>query len=168
MERIYVPGRGDERTLLTGFLQAQRVNVHRKCEGLPEELAHRHLLAETSPLMSVAGLVSHLRWVEHWWFEHVLLDEPELAPWTDEDPDAEFRVDDVPLADLLADYTRQCARTDEIAASLPLDHVAVHAPQEKSGHATLGWMLGHMGTETARHVGHIDIMRELMDGATGH
>ncbi|MEV4257944.1 DinB family protein [Spirillospora sp. NPDC049652] len=168
MERTYVPGRADERARLTGFLGAQRVNVHRKCEGLSDELAHKHVLAATSPLMSVAALVSHLRWVEHWWFEHVLLGEPERAPWTDEDPDAEFYVDEIPLARLLDEYSAQCARTDEIVASLPLDHVAVHAPQEPVGHATAAWMLGHMATETARHVGHIDIMRELMDGTRGH
>ncbi|MEV5576340.1 DinB family protein [Spirillospora sp. NPDC052269] len=168
MERMYVPGRGDERARLNGFLEAQRVNVHRKCEGLSEEFAHKHLFSATSPLMSVAGVVSHLRWVEHWWFEHILLDEPERAPWTAEDPDAEFYVDDVPFIRLLDDYTRQCARTDEIVAALPLDHVAVHAPLASSGHATAGWMLGHMATETARHVGHIDIMRELMDGSVGH
>ncbi|RFU42047.1 DinB family protein [Actinomadura logoneensis] len=168
MERLHVPGGGDERVRLTGFLQQQRVNVHRKCDGLSDELAHKHLLAATSPLMSVAGVVSHLRWVEHWWFEHILLDEPERAPWSDEDIDAEFRVDDVPLARLLDDYTRQCARTDEIIASLPLDHPAAHVPQAPVGRATAGWMLGHMATETARHVGHLDIMRELMDGRTGH
>ncbi|WP_084337018.1 DinB family protein [Actinomadura oligospora] len=166
MERIHVPGSADERARLAGFLEEQRVSVHRKCDGLSEEFAHKHLLAATSPLMSMAGLVSHLRWVEHWWFEHVLLDEPERAPWTDEDPDAEFYVDDVPLARLLDDYSRQCARTDEIVASLPLDHVAVHARREV-GHPTVAWMLGHMATETGRHAGQMDIMRELMDGETG-
>ncbi|MFC5181122.1 DinB family protein [Actinomadura harenae] len=167
MERTYVPGRGDERALLTGFLQAQRVNVHRKCEGLSDDLAHRHPLKETSPLMSVAGVVNHLRWVEHLWFEHVLLDEPNRVPWTAEDPDAEFDVDDVPFARLLDEYARQCARTDEIVASLPLDRLGVHTRDERSGTPTVGWMLGHMGTETARHVGHIDIMRELLDGTVG-
>ncbi|MCO5971092.1 MULTISPECIES: DinB family protein [Actinoallomurus] len=164
MDRIETPNAGDERTLLTAWLDWQRATVHLKCDGLTDELAHRPLLP-TSPLMTVAGLVSHLRWVERAWFERVMLDRPDDAPWTPEDPDREFRVDDVPLARLLAEYEEQCARAREITASLSLDAEA--QGKHRRGTVTLRWVLGHMIEETARHNGHIDILREMLDGVTG-
>jgi uncharacterized damage-inducible protein DinB len=159
-----VPIAGDERTLLTAWLDYHRTTVARKCEGLSDELAYRRLLP-TSPLMTVAGLVGHLRWVEHSWFEHVLMGEPDLGPWTDEEPDKDFEPDGVPLAHLLADYEQQCAVSRKITAALDLDAEA--ALDRGRGRVTLRWLLGHMIEETARHNGHIDIIRELLDGATG-
>lgn len=116
--------------------------------------------------MTVAGLVSHLRWVEHSWFEVDLLGEPDRAPWTEEDPDAEFRVDDVPLARLLDGYETQCARSRQIAAALDLD---TRKKGRRRGDAvSLRWILVHMIEETAGHNGHLDAMRELLDGVTGY
>ena len=72
--------------------------------------------------MTVAGLVSHLYWVERWLVRaRAARRSPTTARGPTEDPDKEFRVDDVPLARLLADYERQCARNNEIARSLDLD-----------------------------------------------
>lgn len=157
---------GDERTLLLAFLADQRTAVVRKCAGLGDELAHRRLLAATSPAMSVAGVVGHLRWVEHVWFEHRLLGEPNRHPKTRHGQDSDFQVDDVPLTRLLADYARQCARSDEIIATLGLDAVAKHENRD-GGHASARWILLHMIEETARHAGHLDILREQLDGTTG-
>ncbi len=164
MQRIQEPFAGDERTMLMAWLDWHRATVFVKTEGLAEDLAHRPLLA-SSPLMTIAGLVSHLYWVERNWFEHVLLGGPRDVPWTKEDPDREFRVDDVPLSRLLADYERQCLRDNEIARSLDLDAEAAGA--RGSDRPTLRWVLGHMIEETARHNGHIDILREMLDGVTG-
>ena len=156
------PPYGDERTMLNAFLDWHRATVRVKCEGLSEADAHRNVLP-TSPLMTVAGIVSHLRWVEHSWFEICLLGEPDRGPWTEEDPDAEMRVDDVPLAQLLDEYDQQCARSREIAAGLDL------SVREKNHDdpVSLQWILLHMIEETARHNGHLDAMRELVDGVTG-
>ena len=159
-----VPYAGDERTLLTTWLDYHRTTVARKCEGLSEDLAHRPLLP-TSPLMTVAGLVSHLRWVEHAWFEHRLAGAPDRGPWTDDDPDKEFKVDDVPLDQLLREYEEQCVISRKIAESVSLDaEAAIATPR---GRVTLRWVLGHMIEETARHNGHLDVIRELLDGTTG-
>jgi uncharacterized damage-inducible protein DinB len=154
----------DERTQLLGWLDMQRAIVHWKCEGLSEQDAHRSVLP-TSPLMTVAGVVSHLRWVEHLWFEVVLrggstADNPQFQ---DEPEDADMRVDGVPLAQLLDDYDRQCARSDELTAAHSLDDVSAH-PKGVS----LRWILFHMIEETARHVGHLDTIRELLDGEKGY
>lgn len=53
----------DERATLMGWYQLQRDVVVLKCEGLSQEDAHRQVIP-TSPLMTVAGVLSHLRWVD--------------------------------------------------------------------------------------------------------
>jgi uncharacterized protein DUF664 len=157
--------RGDERTLLNEFLEWQRATVRLKCEGLADFDAHRACLP-SSPLMTMAGVVSHLRWVENWWFETRLLGEPDCAPWSDEDPDAEMRVDGVPLTQLLGEYEAQCARSREIIANLDLETLEQGNPAGGEP-ASLRWILLHMIEETARHNGHLDAIRELTDGVTG-
>ncbi|MCZ2857669.1 DinB family protein [Blastococcus sp. VKM Ac-2987] len=165
--RVRPPGAGDERSQLVGWLDLQRSLVHHKCDGLGEDDAHRALLP-TSPLMTVAGLVAHLRWVEHCWFEVLFLGRPAGPnPQFGADPSADFRVDGVPLARLLAEYARQCEISTAITAAASLDD---RGRYEGYGAATLSlrWILGHMVEEVARHVGHLDVIRELLDGRTGY
>jgi uncharacterized damage-inducible protein DinB len=165
MARTDIPPGWDERTILTTFLDYVRATVHAKCEHLAEVDAWRAPLP-TSPLMTPAGLVSHLRWVEYSWFQVVLLGEENHGPWTEEDPDREMRIAvDVPIAQLLDEYEEQCARYRDLVASLDLD-----TPSKRlvSGQpVTLRWILFHLIEETARHNGHLDILRELADGVTG-
>lgn len=166
MKRRITPFSGDEETLLHAFLDWYRETVALKCEGLSEEQAHRRLLP-SSPAMSMAGLVNHLRWVEFVWFEHRLLGSPDTSPWPDsDDPDIEFAVDDRPLDELLAEYERQCERSREIVKGLPLDAMTI-PPVYGDDHISLRWIMHHMIEETARHAGHLDIMRELLDGVRG-
>lgn len=158
----------DERTQLVGWLDLQRALVRWKCEGLASADAYRVVLPE-SPLMTVAGLVSHMRWTEHCWFEVLFLGGPSAGnPQFDEDvEDADMRPDGVPLARLLDEFDAQCARSNEIIAAHSLDDVGRH-PDFSAGSASLRWMLLHMLEETARHVGHLDAVRELLDGAKGY
>jgi uncharacterized damage-inducible protein DinB len=157
----------DERTQLVGWLDLQRAIVAWKCEGLSDDDAHRSLLP-TSPLMTAAGIVSHLRWVEHLWFEVVLLGGPAEGPRFDESVEnADMRVDGVPMARLLGEYDKQCARTNEIVAAHALDDVGRHPDFEASG-ANVRWLMLHMIEETARHAGHLDTIREQLDGARGY
>jgi hypothetical protein len=155
----------DERTQLLGWLDLQRALVPWKCEGLGEIDAHRALLP-TSPAMTVAGLVSHLRWTEHCWFEVLFLDRPSAPnPQFGDVDDADFLVPDVPLAQLVEEYVAQCAVSNEIAAAASLDDVAANTGFRQ---ASLRWILQHMLEETARHVGHLDLLREQLDGAKGY
>src|ERR1700691_3324419 len=161
-----IPSSWDERTVLTTFLDYARDTVHAKCEGLPDADARRAPLPG-SPLMTISGLVSHLRWVESSWIEAKLLGGAINAPWTDDDPDREFRIAaEVPLTQLLAEYRAACARHRDLVASLSLD-----APSQgdlwQAEPVTLRWVLLHLTEETARHNGHLDILRELADGARG-
>ena len=157
----------DERTQLIGWLDLQRALVHYKCAGLSEQDAHRALLA-TSPAMTIAGLVSHLRWVEHCWFEVLFLDRPaDSNPQFGEVADADFQVGDTPLGELLDDYARQCAVSDEIVAAASLDDLGQNREYGGDG-LTLRWILFHMIEEVARHAGHLDLLREQLDGTTGY
>jgi uncharacterized damage-inducible protein DinB len=165
--RTRPPFVADERTQLIGWLDLQRALVHWKCEGLSEDDAHRAVLP-SSPLMTMAGLVSHLRWVEHCWFEVLFLGRPAADnPQFGDVEDADMMVDEIPLAQLLAEYEQQCAASNEIAAAHSLDDVGRH-PDFKSAAATLRWMVIHMVEETGRHLGHADAIRELLDGTTGY
>jgi hypothetical protein len=164
------PLTADERTQLTGWLDLQRSFVRMKCEGLSDADAHRKLLP-TSPLMTVAGIVSHLRWIEYSWFTEDLLGTPDTGqtPWTQGGPrNPEMRVaDGVPLPRLLDQYDEECARSNEILSGLSLDDVQ-KANYDDDGPASTRYILCHMIEETARHLGHLDIIRELLDGHTSY
>ena len=68
------------------------------------------------------------------------------------------------MASVIADYAAACAESDRIAALLPLDH---HVAHPRLGRVSLRWIYTHLIEETARHAGHLDILRELIDGVTG-
>ena len=162
------PLQGDERTALLGWLDLQRKILRWKCEGLGDEDAHRSLLP-SSPDTTMAGLLVHMRWVEHLWLEVLFLggDKTTNPSFDETEEDADWHAGGRPLAELLAEYEAQCARSDEIVAAASLDDVGAH-PDFRSGNANLRWMLVHLVEETARHAGHADIVRELLDGTKGY
>ncbi|MEU2246468.1 DinB family protein [Streptomyces sp. NPDC019224] len=166
MTRTDSPPSWDERTQLATFLDYTRATARAKCEGLAQEDAVRAPLPG-SPLMTLAGVVNHLRWVEYYWFEVVFLGHEDEGPWTDEDPDREMRIAvDVPLADVLREYEEQSARYRELVAAHDLDTRAQRVRVE-GRRPDLRWILLHLIEETARHNGHLDIIREIVDGTTG-
>ena len=67
--------------------------------------------------MTISGLVSHLRWMEHYWFQVMLGGEEDRGPWTDEDPDREMRIAvQIPLAQLLDQYEASWTLTRAMTA----------------------------------------------------
>ena len=85
----------------------------------------------------------------------------------DDVEDPEFLVEGITLATLLQEYEAECARSDAVFAAHALDDTgstAIHSV----GEASLRWILLHMLEETARHAGHLDLMREMLDGETGY
>lgn len=71
---------------------------------------------------------------------------------------------EVPIIQLLDEYQARCARYRDLVASLDLD---TPSKRPVSGRAvTLRWILFHLVEETARHNGHLDILRELADSVT--
>ncbi|MGI5444893.1 DinB family protein [Streptomyces sp. CA-243310] len=167
--RTDTPPAWDERTQLTTFLDYARDTARAKCEGLSAEDARKAPLPG-SPLMTVCGLIGHIRWVEYHWIQVVFLGEEiagPLAEVTEEDPDPEMRQAlDVPLPRLLAEYEEQSARYRALFAEHDLDAKAVR-PIRDGRHVDLRWILLHLVEETSRHNGHLDIVRELVDGQTG-
>ncbi|MFG2572517.1 DinB family protein [Streptomyces sp. NPDC048481] len=161
-----MPAAWDERAQLTTFLDYARDTARAKCADLSDADARRAPLPG-SPLMTPSGVISHLRWVEYYWFRVVLLGEEDEGPWTDEDPDREMRIAvDIPLASLLSEYAEQADAHRALVAGTVLDTRASR-PIRDGRHVDLRWILLHLIEETARHNGHLDIMRELIDGTTG-
>jgi len=162
-ERPKVPLTGSEREILTSQLDRQRAAVVGKCSGLTDEQARRvHLPSE---LTTIAGLLAHLRLNEWFWFSVVLGgDEDTWKEKFEQDPDVEFRLtDDDTMDKLLAAYDAECARSREIVDKLDLDHIGNLEGKE----VNVRWVITHMIEETARHAGHLDLLRELTDGLTG-
>jgi len=152
-----------ERELLEGFLEYHRRVVGGKLRGLSEEEARRHLVpSATTPI----GLVKHAAAVERNWFQHYLAGRPrEQIAGNARGDDASFDVgEDETIADVIAEYQESCAQSRSIAEGFALDHTV---PQDKLGRVSLRWIYVHVIREHARHIGHADILREQVDGATG-
>jgi uncharacterized damage-inducible protein DinB len=160
---------GDERTTLIEFLDYHRVTVLEKIGGLDHEQMNRqHLPSGTT----IAGLVKHLALVEDSWFQERLIGAPTPEPWAsaplDDDVDWDFHSAhlDTP-EELTALYEAACGRSRAALATVPdLGTMAV-AANRRGEVFSARWILVHMIEETARHNGHLDVLRELTDGATG-
>jgi len=151
-----------EREMLEAHLEDTRETVVAKCAGISESDARRKLGPSNT---SVAGILKHLTNVERWWFRRQLAGEDEVPmDWNDTELDLEFIIsDDETIESLLTLYAEECDRSRQIAAGLQLDDLAVRAnPHGKR--PSLRWVYLHMIDENARHNGHLDIYRELLDG----
>jgi uncharacterized damage-inducible protein DinB len=151
-----------EAETLAGFLDFHRATLLWKLEGLDDEQLRRAMVPSGTSLL---GLVKHLAYVERWWFQQVWAGQEVTYPWTDEDPDADWRVEPTETtAEILALYNGESDRSREIvAAASSLDEIAKHPRRERNRR----WILVHMIEETARHNGHADILREQLDGTVG-
>lgn len=159
--RITPPLEAPEFEMLRSFLDYHRATILKKIEGLSEEDVRRPMVPSGTSLL---GMVKHLAFVERWWFRTVFMDEELDYPWTDDDPDADFKVGaGESTQDIIDLYRYETARSREITASaLPEDKA-----RNPRFEMTMRWILLHMIEETARHNGHADILRELIDGVTG-
>jgi uncharacterized damage-inducible protein DinB len=160
----FEPLTGPDRPMLEAFLADQRRTLLSICAGLTgEQLALRPI---PSSSLSLLGLVRHLAKVERTWFRERAAGEAH-APMYDEaayGKDADFIDLDPSRAE--ADFARfreERRLADEVARELPFDH-------EFSRHGevmSLRLVYVHVTTEYARHNGHADVLRELIDGVTG-
>ena len=155
----------DERDALTQQLDFHRATLLRKLEGLDREALRRPMTASG---LSLLGLVKHLAETEHGWFlkSYGRLPEPDLFPTDTDRPDAEFHVGPDETSDaLVGQYLRTCELARAVVGAGGLDDV-VTTPW--GAEVNLRAILVHMVQETARHNGHADIIREAIDGTTGH
>lgn len=155
MTRVYPSGHNDERTMLRTFLDYYRETMIMKIDGLDEEKARWTPTGEANSLLT---LIVHLTGVEQGWFEGVI-----AGRQIDRDREAEFRDGKVTVSDAVAAYRAQCATSNEILDGV--ESLDATCPGE-SGYS-MRWVLLHMVEETARHAGHADITRELIDGSVG-
>lgn len=151
------------------YLRAAREGLVWKVEGLSEYDAHRPLTPTGTNLL---GLVQHLAWVEAEYFGDCFGSPFGEAPrWDWEAPGTDPNVDMVAELDreeVLGLYRRACAWADRTIESTDLDATGTvpwWAPERR--HPSLHAMLVHMTSETHRHAGHADILREGLDGRAG-
>jgi hypothetical protein len=155
---------GDDRTMLTVWLDYQRATLLWKCDGVSgTDLARKGVPPSN---LSLLGLVRHMTFVEWHWFERVFSGDPSPQPFaTDVDNDSDFNdLHPERAGEDLERFQRQCDVSRAIvAAAGSLDQVAA-----REGDATsLRWITVHMIEEYARHNGHADLLRELIDGEVG-
>jgi hypothetical protein len=147
---------GEERETLHALLQYQRDSVVRKIEGVDETSARRRLVDSDTTLL---WLVKHLTRAESLWIEQRFQGGTMSVPLDDS-----VQPDDTVAASVDA-YRTMWARVDGIAAAAELDDWCRDVGDDPP--VNLRWVLMHLFEETARHAGHADILRELIDGETG-
>jgi uncharacterized damage-inducible protein DinB len=159
----------EAKAVLHRYLQSARDAVVWKLEGASEYDVRRPMTPTGTNLL---GLVKHLAAVEAGYFGFVFdRPYPEPMPWDDEDAEANadmWATAEESRADLLALYRRVWTHADTTISELPLE--ATGTVPWWSGERrtpTLHTVLVHVVAETNRHAGHLDIVRELVDGAAG-
>jgi Protein of unknown function (DUF664) len=133
-----------------------------KIDGLDDEQLRRPMTPSGTCLL---GLVKHIAWVEYGWFCDTFGRPSDDRGIDGEDEDEDLRVEpDETTADILEYFGRARMAANATIDDLPLDEVGTAWFGDP---VTLRWVLIHMLEEVARHAGHMDILREMIDGATG-
>ncbi|HZS93854.1 MAG TPA: DinB family protein [Chloroflexota bacterium] len=147
-------GNPDERELLLEWLRYLRGAIVRKVSGLSETDARWR---PEGKLISLLGIINHLTHVEWRWIDGGMLGEETSRSEEEFTPGPELTVDGA-----IAAYRARAVATDAVIRSLPLS-----APCRRGEGRDLRWVVLHLINETARHAGHADAARELLDGTTG-
>ena len=146
--------------MLLTFMDWLRRAVVAKFEGVDELAARRRALPSPTSMM---GLLQHLTYVEIFWFQHSFAGR-DVNPLTDDDSDFDV-ADEETIADLIARYQVACDQSREAIHRATPDTLAKHPYNYPE--INLRYVLIHMIEETARHAGHLDILREEIDGTVG-
>jgi uncharacterized damage-inducible protein DinB len=159
----------DDKAILHRYLRASRADLLSKLDGLGEYDAHRPL---TPTGTSLLGLVKHVASVELGYLGEVFgRPADRVLPWLADgaEPDADlWATAEETREQLIELHQFSAAHADATVEALPLDAVGeVPWWPPESRQVTLQQILVHLAVETARHAGHADIIRELIDGAAG-
>lgn len=162
------PMTGGERAVLDYWLDQYRDTALLKIAGLDAEQLTRRAVLPSS--MSLIGVIRHLTEVEAYWLRVVLLDEQNVPDYycTPVSRDGDF--DDIDPATAVADveaFQSELAITRTNATAWTDLAVPVHGLR-KGKQVNLRWILTHLVEEYARHLGHMDLLREAIDGRTGY
>lgn len=155
----------DELRLSREFLTFLRITVVNKIASLSAEQAAATPLM-TSPVMSLTGIVKHLTAVERFWLTIVGGGSDLPSLWAAEDVDEEWRVllGETPST-VVAAYRREWAHAERGLAGKAAGDATAAAVDGQT--YTVRWLFSHVIQETARHVGHMDLLREMADGSKG-
>jgi uncharacterized damage-inducible protein DinB len=157
---INAPDVASDRDVLLGCLQRQRGLVLWKLDGLRDSDARS---VGTRTGLTIHGIVHHLMDVERSWLRRWFAGQQGVpVAGINEGYVVEPRAPgDTSLTDLRAAYIQESRRCDRVVADHSLDDTGANVAH------TLRWILHHLIEETARHLGHLDLLRELADGQTG-
>lgn len=154
----------DERVALVQRLDQYRALVLGSLDDLAWGQASIRILPATD--MTIAGIVKHLAWAEDRWFQGRLAGLEMPPPWNQpgqDDPDSAMRLStDDALESIAEMYAAACDRSRRTTATCEsLDQIAA-VPSFGKGPVSLRWILVHMIDETARHMGHLDLLRDAL------
>lgn len=150
---------GSELDTALAFLRFARHCVLKKTDGLDAEQLRRLLVPSGTSLI---GLVQHLTDGERYWFGHHVAGDPAAA-----DVDFSMRVSaERDVAEILAAYRAAATVSDAILTAVGDLDTPVSQPLDGE-HLSVRWVVAHRTSETARHAGHADVLREQLDGVTG-
>jgi hypothetical protein len=143
--------------VLIDFLNAQRARAFEILAGLDEDQLVKSVLPSGwTPI----GMIEHLGHAEWHWFQEVAMGSVEPPPWN---------IERESTGSVFAFYRDQIEQSNAVLASTPLsEQPRGHHGQGDSDQVTdLRFIVVHMIEETARHLGHLDAARELIDGRIG-
>lgn len=167
MEVRSTPKQGGEKETLLAYLNNNRAIVEWKLSDLANDDARRPMVESGTNLI---GLVKHLAWVERYWFEEVFSGTtvPYPAEFED-DPEADLRATAADtIASVVALYESHVDLVNEIIDEADVDDLSKGRRRGEGPAMNLRSIMLHMLEETARHAGHADIVREMIDGRTGY
>jgi uncharacterized damage-inducible protein DinB len=150
-------GSSDDRELMLQWLRYLRGAVLRKASGLTDEQARWR---PEDRLISIVGIVNHLTRLEWRWIDGAFRGAEVYRTEAEFTPDDELSIDAAVRA-----YRNRAAETDSVVLGLGIEQRS--DPSGWAGGHDLRFVLLHLINETARHAGHADATRELLDGATG-
>ncbi|MGC1418703.1 MAG: DinB family protein [Acidimicrobiales bacterium] len=156
---------GRERDQLDSWLTSYRETLLVKCNGLTTEQMKRRPV-ETSSL-SLLGIIRHMTFVEQVWFERIFAGKDVIEYYKQaDDRDADFNnLDELTVLEVVANYEHAIEVSHEIAQGQDLSTTSTLEWRHR--YVDLRWIFLHMIEEYARHCGHADLIRELIDGVTG-
>ena len=159
-----IPG---DREALEARLDYQRATLLVKCAGLTAEQLKRRAIPPSQ--LSLLGLVRHMTEVERWWFRIHAADTEMAFMYATQDS-YQVAFTDVDSADAetdLARFRQEVAAARSAAGGKQLDEVVRSHGHHPERVRNIRWIYVHMIEEYARHNGHADLLREVIDGATG-
>ncbi|MHB8380310.1 MAG: DinB family protein [Acidimicrobiales bacterium] len=165
-DRPNVPSSGEEKAQLDAWLDFFRATLLHKCDGLnAAQLKERPV---TSSRLSLVGIVRHMTFVEQVWFDTTFAGHDPVEHYkTERDRDADFNdLESHSIEEVMDRYLHELAISRALSAGHDLDELATKPRRGRE--VDLRWIYVHVISEYARHCGHADLLREMIDGATGY